>query len=354
MITLALNFYTLAFKGQCQSEILHVLERVQQSNDQLKLDDGQLRVRFVRVSPPQGLGQHKRQCTQLDKLRRLKRSIVRIKNKDNLCLARAIVVARARLEHLVKPDDKCIKSTYNHLREGDKPPRRQQFKAAKKLMKDAGLEKHKGSCGIPEIHAIQTIMPDYQIRVFSSMTPGSLTYTSPEADHVVDLYNHDNHFDIITSLPAFFDNSSYCPTCNVPYSNKDRHQCLGTCPCCHESPACPNVLFKDTIKCAVCNRYFRGTTCLANHLKHTERRTKDKVITFPSICDRLQCCKDCGKHIRGVKAIKEHKCHHFMCRTCQKVVPQKDHKCYMQLLDPKKEVVLKNEQGQCGRRRRRR
>jgi len=68
------------------------------------------------------------------------------------------------------------------------------------------------------------------------------------------------------------------------------------------------------------------------------------VITFPSICDLLQCCKDCGKHIRGVKAIKEHKCHHFMCRTSQKVVPQKDHKCYMQLLDPKKEVVLKNEQ----------
>jgi len=93
-------------------------------------------------------------------------------------------------------------------------------------MMDAGLEKHKGSWGIPEIHAIQTIMPDYQIRVFSSMTPGSLTYTSPEAAHVIDLYNHDNHFDIITSFPAFFDNSYYCRTCNVPYSNKDRHQCL--------------------------------------------------------------------------------------------------------------------------------
>jgi len=45
----------------------------------------------------------------------IKRSIVRIKNKDNLCLALAIVVARAPLEHLAKPDDKCLKSTYSHL-----------------------------------------------------------------------------------------------------------------------------------------------------------------------------------------------------------------------------------------------
>jgi len=54
------------------SELLHELERVMQSNDQLRLDDGQMQIKVVKVSPPQGKGQHKRQCTQLDKMRRLK------------------------------------------------------------------------------------------------------------------------------------------------------------------------------------------------------------------------------------------------------------------------------------------
>jgi len=40
---------------------------------------------------------------------------------------------------------------------------------------------------------IQAIMPDYQIQVFNSMTPGSLVYIGPEAENVIDLYNHDKH-----------------------------------------------------------------------------------------------------------------------------------------------------------------
>ena len=38
------------------SHLLHVLERVMQSNEALKLDDGQMRIRMVKISPPQGKG----------------------------------------------------------------------------------------------------------------------------------------------------------------------------------------------------------------------------------------------------------------------------------------------------------
>jgi len=264
---------------------------------------------------------------------------VLIKNSDDLCLARAIAVAKARLEHIAAPDNNRLRNLYKDLCKGDKPPRKQQFNAAKTLMKAAGLENHKGACGIPQIQAIQDILPDYQIRIFNTQSTAALVYSGPPADNIIYLYNHENHYDVITKPPGFFDRGYYCKDCNVTYGNKEMHQCDTRCPCCHETPACPDVQYKDTIKCPNCNRYFRGQTCLLNHTKHTERKMKDKTVALPSICDRLQCCKDCGKHLRGTKAIREHKCHNFMCRTCQKMVPIKDHLCYMQPLDPKKEVV---------------
>jgi len=321
------------------SQLLHILERVLQSNEHLNINDYQLKVRIVKVSPPCGKGYHSRQCTNLDKLREIKKSIVRITNTDDLCLARAITVAKARLEHLAAPQNKKLFRLYQNLSRGDKPPRKQQFNAAKALMKAAGLETHKGACGIPEIQAIQDILPDYQIRIFNTLATAGLVYSGPPADNIIYLYNHDNHYDVITTMEGFFNRGYYCKDCNIAYCNKEKHQCSRTCPCCHESPACPDVQYKDSIKCPTCNRYFRGQTCLQNHTKHTERKIKDKTVTFPSICDRLQCCKDCGKHLSGVKNIGEHKCHHFKCRTCNEIVPIQDHLCYMQPLDPKKELV---------------
>jgi len=307
---------------------LHILERVLQSNEQLQINDGQLKIGIVKVLPPSGKGYHSRQCTNLDKLRKIKQSIVRIKNSDDLCLARVIAVAKARLEHIAAPQDNKLRNLYKHLCEG-----------AKDIMKKAGLENHKGACGIPEIQAIQDILPDYQVCIFNTLATAGLVYSGPPADKIIYLYNHDNHYDVITTMEGFFDRSYYCKDCNIASCNKERHQCARTCPCCHESPACPDVQYKEAIKCPTCNRYFRGQTCLQTHTKHTERKIKDKTVTFPSIRDRLKCCKDCGKHLTGVKNIAEHKCNHFKCRTCNEIVTIQDHLCYMQPLDPKKELV---------------
>jgi len=321
------------------SQLLHVLQRVLQSNEHLNLNDNQLKVRIVKVSPPSGMGHHSRQHVNLDTLRKIKKSIVRIKNTDELCLARAIVVAKTRLEHLVDPDNNILFHRYQNMCRPDTPKIKMQLNAATELMEAADLANQKESCGIAEIQAIQDILPDYQIRIFNSQTPGSLSYSGPPATHCIDLYNHDNHFDVITSLPAFFNNSYYCSTCNVAYSNKDRHQCATICPCCHEAPACPNVQFEDSIKCPTCNRYFRGENCFQNHTKHSEQKTKKNTTLLPSICERLQICGKCEKHLRGIKNIQEHKCDHFKCRTCNEIVPIQDHLCYMQPLDPRKELV---------------
>jgi len=242
----------------------------------------------------------------------------------------------ARIEHMATPNDKKLHCKFKNICKPDGPKLKMQKNAAKVLMEQAGLENHKGGCGIPELEKLQQSLPDYKIRVFGSMTPGSMIYSGLPAASIINLYNHNNHYDVITKLPAFFNNSYYCDTCHTSYSNRDQHQCSTICPCCHETPPCEDG---QLIKCPTCNRYLRGEQCMANHLKHTERQIKGKTMTFSSICDRIQKCKDCGRHIRGIKNIKAHKCNHFMCRTCRQIVPMQDHKCFMQPLGPKKELV---------------
>jgi len=243
------------------SQILHLLERIMQSNSQLTLDDNKIKIKFVKVTLPQGEGHHKRQCTNLDKQLKLKRSIIRIKNKDKLCLARALVVAKAILEHMADLTNKTLFRRFQNMCRPDTPKLKLQFNAAKNLMKDAGLEKHEGACGIPELDKLQHVLSDYQIKVFNTQATCGLVYSGPPAPSIIYLYNHDNHYDVITKPPGFFDRSYYCKTCNTTYTNKDKHQCASVCQCCHESPECTTLPFKSLLKCDACNRFFRGAAC---------------------------------------------------------------------------------------------
>ena len=74
--------------------ILAEIERVIQSNDTFTLDDS-INVNIIHVEMPNGGTGRKRKIANLDKYLTNKRAILRIQNKDNLCLARAIVVAKA-------------------------------------------------------------------------------------------------------------------------------------------------------------------------------------------------------------------------------------------------------------------
>ena len=61
-----------------------------------------------------------------------------------------------------------------------------------------------GVCGIDEIKRFQAILPGYQIHVMSHDHFNAMIYTGQEADHKIYLYMHDNHYDVITSMAAFF------------------------------------------------------------------------------------------------------------------------------------------------------
>ena len=78
--------------------ILSEIERVAQSNHEFRLNDS-VNVNIVHVEMPNDGTGRKRQEITLEKHLINKRSIVRIQNDDNICVARALVVAIVKLKN---------------------------------------------------------------------------------------------------------------------------------------------------------------------------------------------------------------------------------------------------------------
>ena len=73
------------------------IERVVQSNRDFRLNDTVV-IDIVHVEAPQGSGRSKRDVLNIKEFLHKKRSVITIKNNDDLCLARALVVAIAKIE----------------------------------------------------------------------------------------------------------------------------------------------------------------------------------------------------------------------------------------------------------------
>jgi hypothetical protein len=131
---------------------LAAVERVVQSNDQFTLDES-VSVNVVHVEMPQGGTGRKRDVVNLESYLTKKRGIIQIKNKDDLCCARAIVVAKAKLDK-----DPQYKSIVDHRRAT-------QTTLAQELHESAGVPL--GSCGIAEVKKFQAALPGYQLNVIS-------------------------------------------------------------------------------------------------------------------------------------------------------------------------------------------
>jgi len=141
--------------------IMSHIEKVVQSNDTVNFEDQASQIVLVSVKAPSGTGQHgKNRHYSKDEILNRK-CVLKVKNTDDLCLARAIVLARAMLNN----NDPTYK--WNSVRAGDSNRNRTQEKHAKILMKQAGLSKHTGKCGMVELKKLQQVLPGYQIKVFS-------------------------------------------------------------------------------------------------------------------------------------------------------------------------------------------
>jgi len=276
------------------------IERVLQSNEDFVIDESLL-FDVTLVDMPNGGAQKRCKFINTEKFLADKKCIIRIQNDDDLCCARAIVTAKARLDKHDK---------WESIRKGFKI----QEQLAKQLHDTASVPL--GKCGVDEVKRFQNNLPGYQIHVISQEHFNGIIYAGPEAANKIFLYYHDGHYDVITSMSAFLSRNYFCIKCNKGYDHKEDHKCYNVCHACRKVH---DEVDGDWTHCDVCNRYFKGQECFDLHTKMT--------VKGNSTCSTIYRCHECDKTVN--KAIdKYHQCGQTYCNTCKDFYPE-GHQCFM-------------------------
>ncbi|WAR12282.1 ZN777-like protein [Mya arenaria] len=282
--------------------LLSEIERVLQSYEQFVLDET-FGLEFVHVHLPNGSGTRGKPFVDISKLLNNKASVLQIRNTDELCCARAIVTAIARIEKHPQ---------WNNIRLGHHA----QKQLALNLHDKAGVPLQR--CGIDEVKLFQSALPDYKIVVLSKDHFNAIIYEGQEDGIPIYLYSHNEHFDVITSVAGFLNRSYFCLKCKKGYSNKEQHACNNPCVHCHRIHDDDSFNWEH---CIDCNRNFMNETCFAMHKQNHDVGT--------STCSMYYKCKDCGQAINVRKHKKAHVCNEKYCKTCKEFV-EEDHQCFMQ------------------------
>ena len=271
------------------------------SNEQFEMDDSfQLSITQV-IRPPEGSGgkRHiKPGHRPISILKISKKSIIRINNDDNLCCARAIVTAKARLDNHTQ---------WESIRRG----RKTQKELALLLHHEANVTP--GPCGYEELtqfgHAPSLF--DYRLILVDADRSFHRKAFSPPMgpnEKRIILLHEKGHYDVITTLTGFFGSSYVCAHCLKPYNSEGRHRCPINKIFCHacRQHGCPdfNEAFPRGLKATQrwdhCHRDFFGDTCFQAHrtLDHVGKVAPDTQLT---ICFKTHRCPHCFKLESGVK-----------------------------------------------------
>lgn len=89
-------------------------------------------------------------------------------------------------------------------------------------------------CGFEEVKLFQAVMDDIQIHIVSKEHFNSIIYQGPEAENKIYLYFHDQHYDVIASMPAFLNRNYYCHSSHNGYQHREQHRCNIICSSCHK------------------------------------------------------------------------------------------------------------------------
>ena len=292
------------------------IERVIQSNQDFRLNDT-VTVDIIRVEEPQGgtsNGRYKRTIVNIREYLKKKKSVITITNKDNLCLARALVVAIARIENDPK---------YHQISDGKG---RIQLQRAFNLHRAANVPL--GLCGLDEVKQFQAYLTNYEITILSGDHGDSIIYPAEPGDkQPLYLYYHNKHFDVITKMPGFLAVSYFCHKCRKTYSNACDHMCPAMCKSCRSF----ECVFEEWIECNECERKFKSRACYDHH--------KEPVGAGRSVCQGIRKCEECGKSVDIRRMNPKYHICGKKCKTCGVIVKKEDpeHKCYIQKLEPPEE-----------------
>lgn len=311
------------------------LTSILNSNESFVMDDT-FQLSFTLVQPPSRGTGHKRKLKPGYRSSRrfaaFKQSIITIQNDDDLCCARAIVVAKA---HVHKDDSARAKTRWNSIRQGRCRIQREE---ACLLHHEAHVPR--GPCGPDELHAFSLApsLYDYQLMVVDASRGYKLFVYGPSSTKKLVLFYHDNHYDVITKLPGFFARSYICAYCFNPYDNEGRHACKrnqNRCTACLQQ-GCQDYLEQQRhpgptlVSCKKCRRTFYGVNCLQNHRTHTYA---GRPTTLPrtTVCTTRVRCPTCRKLLKTPKEQTTHRCGYIDCPSCKEYVDSMEHRCFIQI-----------------------
>ena len=145
-----------------------------------------------------------------------KRCIIRVKNSDTMCLARAIVTAVANLNK--------GKWTKSQLKNGFNKSRGLQETEALKLHEETGVSISDQGNTLEDVETFEKHL-GIQINIVDADYFNDIIHTAnPDADDMVYLYKNGNHYDVVTSMPALLAKDYYCHTCKKGYTRRDKHK----------------------------------------------------------------------------------------------------------------------------------
>lgn len=254
------------------NDVWDVISNVYQSNSSgLNTETFCLGITSVRM--PTGKGRGKNYNTFAEECGK-RRGIVAINNNDNLCLPRALVVAKAFVDR--DPEYVKVRRDIGKL----------QTRRTHELLGEAGVNIPETGCGIPELQRFQDYFKDQQIVVYSYGGTGrDVIFSGTGGGKRLNLLHHEGHYNVITSLTAAFCCIYFCEECHIRYDHKNAHRCAKTCPSCMMSPPCENCV---KVRCQDCLRTFRSHGCYENH-KLAGSAGKS------SLCGEIRLCPTCLK-----------------------------------------------------------
>ena len=278
----------------------------------------------------------RRQIVDLEKDCKAKRSMVTIKNRDHLCLARALAVSIAYLDMINSPTEaekKKAEKNYRNIRNGDmKCKQSLQKRKAEEYQKLAGLPVDR-PCSLTDISKFEEAL-DVDVYVFAAHVNQRIIYPDyerPRREKRVYLYytchnETGGHFDAITKVPAFIGRSYFCHTCLKSFNDRNKHVCEEFCRTCRRE-RCPKV---KTIVCGTCNMECRSKECYEQHLRPKVVHKKK----IPAPCETYYKCQKCKSVLQMTQRSRvDHRCWEFKCKSCQGY-HLGEHLCYLRIRQP--------------------
>ena len=327
------NLGLMPLKDMNVGQVEMYLRTILQSDENIFLDET-LEIQVAVVRNPQGTGKkdpkkgHKipRNCNPLmyifgqEDALKLSRSISKTKVEDNLCLARSVVVALARIDKQRAEDSgdkKLTKKCLNKIKQLYNVNRDVLRKEAEKLQILAGFPlSHIPS--FTDIAAFERAV-NARIIVFQAGTDTTPVYVGKE-DMQRTLYlfyvksgnaaKSPGHFHAITNINGIFNGSTFCKDCMACFKKKNKHSCYSKCLSCGRKDCV--IVEEEKKTCTTCNRHLNSKLCFDGH-----------IVT--GVCAASHRCKECGIFY---KPSVEHRCGQRICKICLKWVSGV-HYCYI-------------------------